>query len=101
MRALATDTVAFTPLAPASGAREESRCGLKAWCTTARERRRAARDLVGRGPALRMSRRTDRRTTRLSQGHRLLTVNNVPVEDTFAEAFPMTAARLLVTAESA
>ncbi len=38
---------------------------------------------------------------RLSRGPRLLTVNNVPIEDTFAEAFPMTAARLLVTAESA
>jgi formylmethanofuran--tetrahydromethanopterin N-formyltransferase len=31
----------------------------------------------------------------------LLTVNDVPIEDTFAEAFPMTAARLLVTAETA
>jgi formylmethanofuran--tetrahydromethanopterin N-formyltransferase len=30
----------------------------------------------------------------------LLTINNVPIEDTFAEAFPMTAARLLVTAET-
>jgi formylmethanofuran--tetrahydromethanopterin N-formyltransferase len=30
----------------------------------------------------------------------LLTINNVPVEDTFAEAFPMTAARLIVTAET-
>ncbi|MCE9561465.1 MAG: formylmethanofuran--tetrahydromethanopterin N-formyltransferase [Planctomycetes bacterium] len=30
----------------------------------------------------------------------LLTVNSVPIEDTFAEAFPMTAARVLVTAES-
>jgi len=30
----------------------------------------------------------------------LLTVNNVPIEDTFAEAFPMTAARLIVTAET-
>jgi formylmethanofuran--tetrahydromethanopterin N-formyltransferase len=28
----------------------------------------------------------------------LLTINNVPIEDTFAEAFPMTAARLIVTA---
>ena len=28
----------------------------------------------------------------------MLTINNVPVEDTFAEAFPMTAARLIVTA---
>lgn len=27
-------------------------------------------------------------------------VNNVPIEDTFAEAFPMTAARLLITAEN-
>jgi formylmethanofuran--tetrahydromethanopterin N-formyltransferase len=27
-------------------------------------------------------------------------INNVPLEDTFAEAFPMTAARLLVTAET-
>src|SRR5271154_5106535 len=31
---------------------------------------------------------------------RLLTINNVPIEDTFAEAFPMTAARLIVTAET-
>jgi formylmethanofuran--tetrahydromethanopterin N-formyltransferase len=30
----------------------------------------------------------------------LLTINNVPIEDTFAEAFPMTAARLIVTAET-
>jgi formylmethanofuran--tetrahydromethanopterin N-formyltransferase len=28
----------------------------------------------------------------------LLTINSVPIEDTFAEAFPMTAARLVVTA---
>jgi formylmethanofuran--tetrahydromethanopterin N-formyltransferase len=31
----------------------------------------------------------------------LLSVNGVPVEDTFAEAFPMTACRLVVTAETA
>src|SRR5206468_6026511 len=30
----------------------------------------------------------------------LLAINNVPIEDTFAEAFPMTAARLVVTAET-
>lgn len=30
----------------------------------------------------------------------MLTVHSVPIEDTFAEAFPMTAARLLVTAET-
>jgi formylmethanofuran--tetrahydromethanopterin N-formyltransferase len=30
----------------------------------------------------------------------LLTINGVPIADTFAEAFPMTAARLLVTAET-
>src|SRR5437660_8258002 len=30
-----------------------------------------------------------------------LTINDVPLDDTFAEAFPMTAARLLVTAASA
>jgi len=30
----------------------------------------------------------------------LLTINSVPIEDTFAEAFPMTAVRLLVTAET-
>jgi formylmethanofuran--tetrahydromethanopterin N-formyltransferase len=30
----------------------------------------------------------------------MLTVNSVPIEDTFAEAFPMTAARLIVTAET-
>lgn len=29
-----------------------------------------------------------------------MTINDIPIEDTFAEAFPMTAARLLVTAES-
>jgi formylmethanofuran--tetrahydromethanopterin N-formyltransferase len=28
----------------------------------------------------------------------LLTINSIPIEDTFAEAFPMTAARLIVTA---
>jgi formylmethanofuran--tetrahydromethanopterin N-formyltransferase len=32
---------------------------------------------------------------------RLLTTNGIPIEDTFAEAFPMTAARLVVTAETA
>jgi formylmethanofuran--tetrahydromethanopterin N-formyltransferase len=31
----------------------------------------------------------------------LLTINNIPIEETFAEAFPMTAARFIVTAESA
>jgi formylmethanofuran--tetrahydromethanopterin N-formyltransferase len=31
----------------------------------------------------------------------LLTINNVPIEETFAEAFPMTAARLVVTAATA
>jgi len=31
----------------------------------------------------------------------LLVINAVPIEDTFAEAFPMTAARLIVTAETA
>lgn len=31
----------------------------------------------------------------------MLTVNSVPVEDTFAEAFPMTAARVVVTAATA
>ena len=30
----------------------------------------------------------------------MLTINNVVIEDTFAEAFPMTAARLIVTAET-
>jgi formylmethanofuran--tetrahydromethanopterin N-formyltransferase len=30
----------------------------------------------------------------------LFTINDVPIEDTFAEAFPMTAARLVVTAEA-
>src|SRR5687768_13414541 len=30
----------------------------------------------------------------------MLRVNDVPIEDTFAEAFPMTAARLIVTAET-
>src|SRR5436309_6028021 len=29
-----------------------------------------------------------------------MTINDIPIEDTFAEAFPMTAARLLVTAET-
>jgi formylmethanofuran--tetrahydromethanopterin N-formyltransferase len=31
----------------------------------------------------------------------LLAINAIPIEDTFAEAFPMTAARLVVTAETA
>jgi formylmethanofuran--tetrahydromethanopterin N-formyltransferase len=31
----------------------------------------------------------------------MLTINDIPIEDTFAEAFPMTAARLIVTAETA
>lgn len=31
----------------------------------------------------------------------MLSINDIPIEDTFAEAFPMTAARLIVTAESA
>jgi formylmethanofuran--tetrahydromethanopterin N-formyltransferase len=31
----------------------------------------------------------------------LLAINGIPIEDTFAEAFPMTAARVLVTAETA
>ena len=31
----------------------------------------------------------------------MLTINNIPIEDTFAEAFSMTAARLIVTAETA
>jgi formylmethanofuran--tetrahydromethanopterin N-formyltransferase len=30
----------------------------------------------------------------------LLTIHDIPIDDTFAEAFPMTAARLLVTAET-
>jgi len=30
----------------------------------------------------------------------LLAINDIPIEDTFAEAFPMTAARLMVTAET-
>jgi formylmethanofuran--tetrahydromethanopterin N-formyltransferase len=30
----------------------------------------------------------------------LLAINDIPIEDTFAEAFPMTAARLIVTAET-
>jgi formylmethanofuran--tetrahydromethanopterin N-formyltransferase len=30
----------------------------------------------------------------------LLSINNIPIVDTFAEAFPMTAARLIVTAET-
>jgi formylmethanofuran--tetrahydromethanopterin N-formyltransferase len=33
-------------------------------------------------------------------GETLLAINSVPIEDTFAEAFPMTAARLIVTAET-
>jgi formylmethanofuran--tetrahydromethanopterin N-formyltransferase len=31
----------------------------------------------------------------------LLAIKDIPIEDTFAEAFPMTAARLIITAESA
>jgi formylmethanofuran--tetrahydromethanopterin N-formyltransferase len=37
----------------------------------------------------------------LSAGSFVLTINDVPLDDTFAEAFPMTAARLVVTAETA
>jgi formylmethanofuran--tetrahydromethanopterin N-formyltransferase len=36
-----------------------------------------------------------------SRARRLLTTNGIAIEDTFAEAFPMTAARLVVTAETA
>src|SRR5438270_3979640 len=35
-----------------------------------------------------------------SRSDAVLTVHSVPIEDTFAEAFPMTAARLIVTAET-
>src|SRR6516225_12487391 len=35
-----------------------------------------------------------------AQGIGLLTLHDVPIVDTFAEAFPMTAARLIVTAET-
>src|SRR4051812_18674849 len=41
------------------------------------------------------------RFRRHQSGVPVLAINNVPLEDTFAEAFPMTAARLLVTAETA
>src|SRR5262249_23472294 len=34
------------------------------------------------------------------RGTALLAINAIPIEDTFAEAFPMTAARLIVTAET-
>jgi len=34
------------------------------------------------------------------EGERLTVINEVPIEDTFAEAFPMTAVRLVVTAET-
>ena len=40
------------------------------------------------------------RTLITHEADRLLTLNDTFIEDTFAEAFPMTAARLLVTAES-
>ena len=30
----------------------------------------------------------------------MLSINSIPIDDTFAEAFPMTAARLIVTAET-
>jgi formylmethanofuran--tetrahydromethanopterin N-formyltransferase len=36
----------------------------------------------------------------VEQGFPFVLINDVPIEDTFAEAFPMTAARLIVTAES-
>src|SRR4051794_8726036 len=43
-----------------------------------------------------------RRAARRPRGRvALLTINGIPIDDTFAEAFPMTAARLLVTAETA
>src|SRR5438552_134189 len=37
----------------------------------------------------------------LNRGARLLAINDISIEDTFAEAFPMTAARLWITAASA
>ena len=37
----------------------------------------------------------------IQPGAALLAINNIPIEDTFAEAFPMTAARLIITAETA
>src|SRR4051812_15472590 len=40
------------------------------------------------------------RFRRHQSGVPVLAINNVPLEDTFAEAFPMTAARLIVTAET-
>jgi formylmethanofuran--tetrahydromethanopterin N-formyltransferase len=55
-----------------------------------------------RAPRSRMSRRTRERIARACGGaDSLLRINNIPIEDTFAEAFPMTAARLIVTAETA
>ena len=38
--------------------------------------------------------------TKARGGRRILLLHTIPIEDTFAEAFPMTAARLIVTAET-
>jgi formylmethanofuran--tetrahydromethanopterin N-formyltransferase len=43
----------------------------------------------------------DQRVNQYSKKIPLITINSIPIEDTFAEAFPMTAARLIVTAETA
>src|SRR5205823_5023887 len=47
---------------------------------------------------LRRRRRRNRRTNLPAGDPALLAINSVAIEDTFAEAFPMTAARVLVTA---
>lgn len=44
---------------------------------------------------------TRKPTAHLTPTANLLAINSVEIEDTFAEAFPMTAARLIVTAETA
>src|SRR5207244_2256219 len=47
-----------------------------------------------------LNRSPHRNTRSVTLKDRMLTINDVPIEDTFAEAFPMTAARLIVTAET-
>ncbi len=43
---------------------------------------------------------TKGKSNRHGERTRLLKINDIPIEDTFAEAFPMTAMRLIVTAET-
>src|SRR5439155_10339221 len=60
---------------------------------TRREEPSEPRALASGAPPL-----PDGRGSEVPGARSLLTINDVPLDDTFAEAFPMTACRLLVTA---